>query len=78
MSLYQEQRQQLKDKIIGLAAALAGLRSNIIHNTKTADQLTDTFKINSQLLNVREELSEKAMWRGVGWLGVSLWVKAMS
>ena len=52
MSLYQEQRQVLKDKIIGLAASLAGLRSNISYNTKSIQELTETFKTNSQLLTV--------------------------
>ena len=52
MSLYQQQRQELKDKIIGLAASLAGLRSNLSHNSKTAAELTDTFKSNSQLFEV--------------------------
>jgi hypothetical protein len=52
MSLYQQQRQELKDKIIGLAASLAGLKSNISYNTKSVQELTDTFKSNSQLLTV--------------------------
>ena len=69
MSQYQLQRQQLKDKIIGLAASLAGLRSNISYNTKTAEELTDTFKSNSQLLGVSVGRSgEKGVcvcvWRG--------------
>lgn len=58
MSLYQQQRQQLKDKIIGLAASLAGLRTNISYNSTTKDSLMEAFQTNSQLLNVRERLLE--------------------
>ena len=52
MSLYQQQRQQLKDKIIGLAASLAGLRSNLTHNSKSIEEVREVFKTNSQLLEV--------------------------
>lgn len=53
MTLYQQQRQALKDRIIGLAASLAGLRSNLAHNSTTMEEVKEANKSNSQLLKVR-------------------------
>ena len=50
---YEAKRQQLKDATIGLAALIAGLRTNLGGNLKTAENLKETFKEHQKTLAVR-------------------------
>ena len=49
---YQRQRQQFKDSIIGLAASLAGLRSNMTHGAQAGTKAREAIQANTKTLEV--------------------------
>ena len=50
---YQRQRQQFKDSIIGLAASLAGLRSNMTYGAQAGTKAREAIHTNTKALEVR-------------------------
>jgi chromosome segregation ATPase len=49
---YQRQRQQFKDSIIGLAASLAGLRSNMTYGAQAGTKAREAIHTNTKTLEV--------------------------
>ena len=49
---YQRQRQQFKDSIIGLAASLAGLRSNMTYGAQAGTKAREAIHTNTKALEV--------------------------